>query len=174
MVASAGSINGSVGFAPYLGAFTYNLSALVNSQEFTNLFDQYRITFIVARWWLSVDPSAQTAAAAVYPKLYWYRDYDDSTIPGSLNEMRENGRTKVVNMHPSRPITIAFKPNTLLNVWNTGFTTATQSPAWKQWIDCTNPNTTHYGYKMAIDNFTNTNYTLTSEVTYYFQCKSVR
>lgn len=165
---------GNVSYAPFVQPVTFALNQLPNVTEFSNLFDQYRINFLVYKFYLRIDPSAQTAATASFPKMYWYRDYDDSAAPSNLNEIRESGRSRVAVLRPDRPVTVKFKPNTLINVWNTGLTSATQSPVWDAWVDVANVNTTHYGFKMAIDDFTNTNYRLDLEVFCYFQCKSVR
>lgn len=174
MLSQTSGIQGNATFAPYLGIGALNgISQVVNSSEFGNLYDQYRINFVVWKFWLKIDPSAQAAGSASFPKLYWYRDYDDTTIPGSLNEIRENQRAKVVVMNPNRPVTIAFKPNTLQLVYQSPVA-STYRPTWGQWIDAANLNTPHYGYKFGIDDLTNTNYRVDIEVTVYFSCRNPR
>lgn len=173
-MATGGSpITGSVAYIPFLSGAAFSLSSLVNVSDFSNLFDQYRITYIVVKYWLKIDPSAQAAASASYPRFFWYRDYDDSTSPSSLDEMRENGKCKCVVMYPNRPVTIAFKPNLLNTLFNSGIT-STYQPVWNTWVDMTNTGTTYYGYKYGIDDLTNTNYRVTSETTMYFQCRQSR
>lgn len=167
------TLAGSAAYNPYTLVFAPNFAQLVNSTDFANLYDQYRINFVVVKFWLKIDPSAQTASGASYPKLYWYRDYDDTTVPTSINEMRENAKCKVVVMNPNRPVTIKFKPNTLQLIYQSSIANQFK-PAFGQWLDMATTSTPHYGFKWAIDDFTNTNYTLNAEWTYYFQCRQPR
>lgn len=170
------SYTGNVAYNPLLVTWSanwINLALVVNASDFANLYDQYRINFVVFKVWLKIDPGAQTAATASYPKLYWYRDYDDNTAPGSLNEMRENVKCKVAVLNPNRPITIKFKPNTLQLLYQS--TIANQfKPVFGQWLDMSSTNTPHYGIKVAIDDLTNTNYKVEVETTFYFQCRQPR
>lgn len=168
----ANTITGAAGFAPYVSNFTVNLAGVVNSTEFGNLFDQYRITYCVVKHYLKVDPSAQAAATANYPKLFWYRDYDDSATP-TINEIRENTKCRVAILRPDRPIVWKFKPNTLRLMYQSGVTNQF-SPTWGAWLDCSTLTTPHYGFKYAIDDFTNTNYKLETEVKVYFECRQPR
>lgn len=173
MLASPAAFTGSAVYAPLTQANSFNLGLLQGSADFAALYDQYRINFIVAKFWLKIDPGAQSAAGASYPKFYWYRDYDDDTFPSSLNEMRENSKTKVVVMNPNRPITIAFKPNVLQTIYSSAVG-SNYKPVFNQWLDMSVTNTKHYGFKWCIDDLTNTNYTVTPEFTYYIQCRQPR
>lgn len=173
MVASPGTIVGSPAFLPYLNTFSYTLAGITNPSDFSNLYDQYRINYIVAKFWLKIDPSAQTAAGASYPKAYWYRDLDDTSLPTSLNEIRENATAKCVVMNPNRPVTIAFKPNTLNTLYGTALA-STYQPVWGVWHDMSQTSTIYYGFKFAIDDLQNTNYQVSTEVTYYLQCRQPR
>lgn len=167
---------GNVAYAPLVATFSsgyINLAQVVNSTDFANLYDQYRINFVVLKFWLRIDPSAQTAGTASFPKLYWYRDYDDATAPAGLNEMRENAKCKVAVLHPNRPITIKFKPNTLQLIYQSAVANQFK-PVFGQWIDMTTTNTGHYGIKYCVDDLTNTNYRLDTEATFYFQCRQPR
>jgi len=172
-IASANDISGGAALAPYLSNFTVNLQGVVNASEFGNLYDQYRITYARVKFYLKIDPSAQTAATAAYPKMFWYRDYDDSSTPGGLNEFRENTKSKVAILRPDRPLVISWKPNTLGLVYQSAIANQFK-PVWNQWLDCSTLSTTHYGFKWAIDDFTNTNYRLQTEVQLWFECRQPR
>lgn len=173
MLSSPFQFVGSAVYAPLVQSFTCTLGNLTSATDFTNLYDQYRINFVSVKFWLKIDPGAQTAAAASYPKFYWYRDYDDDGFPSNLNEMRENSKCKVIVMNPNRPITVAYKPNVLQTVY-ASTTTNTYKPAFNQWTDMANTSTKHYGFKWAIDDLTNTNYKVDLETTVYFQCRQPR
>lgn len=166
------SVQGNAVHTPYQAISDIKFSSLINSSEFGNLYDQYKIKWVKLQIWLRVDPSAQTASAAVYPKLYWYRDQDDTTLV-SQNEMRERSNTKIAVLRPDRPITIWIKPNVLNQVYR-GVGTVSYVPVWNQFLDMTNQDVVHYGIKYNIDNFTNTNYYIDGEQTYYFDCKNTR
>lgn len=167
------TITGNAAYNPYVSNLVFTLNACIASTEFTALFDQYRILTAVTHFWLKIDPSAQSATGASYPKLYWYRDYDDSANPSNLNEIRQNGKARVAVMTPNRPVTLVCKPNTLGLVYQSAVANQ-YAPKWKQWIDCNTPDTPHYGFKYAIDDLTNTNYKVEIEITLYFQCRNSR
>lgn len=55
------SYAGNVAYTPFTAAWSSNLIQLanvVNSTDFANLYDQYRINFVVLKFWLKIDPSA--------------------------------------------------------------------------------------------------------------------
>lgn len=167
------SLTGNAVYAPYIGAMGVTLGQVVNSADFANLFDQYKITYAKAKWYLSIDPGAQTATTANYPKLFWCRDFDDDTTVSSLNDLRENVRTKVAVLRPDRPVVIGWKPNVLRTVYGTAVA-STYTPAFNQWVDMSQTSTKHYGYKFAIDNLTNTAYKVEVEIQLWFECKNAR
>lgn len=169
-------IPGSATYAPYLNTFSASniqLANVVNSTDFANLYDQYRINYVVLKIWLVTDPGAQSAAAGTWPKFYWYRDYDDNTLPGSINEIRENAKARCAVLQPNKPLTIKFKPNTLQLLYQSAVASQ-YKPVFGQWLDMTTTSTGHYGFKYAIDNLTNTNYRVDMEATLYFQCRQPR
>lgn len=163
---------GNVVHAPYQGALTTTLGQVANSSEFTNLYDQYMITYVKYFFYLEVDPSAQSAATAIYPKLYTARDQDDSVIL-SQNEMRERGNLKIYVLNPNRPVAIGYKPNVLTTQFFNGVT-AGYTPVWSQWLDANNASVPHYGLKVNIDNFTNTNYRLRIEAKVWLAMRNSR
>lgn len=170
---SANDIAGNAVFAPYLSNLGVSLSGVVNSGEFGALYDQYRITYARAKFYLKLDPSAQGGTAAIMPKMFWYRDYDDGTIAGSLNEIRENTKHKCAILRPDRPISIGWKPNVLGLLYQSAV--ANQfTPKFNQWLDCSLLTTAHLGFKYAIDDFTNTNYRLQTEIQLWFECRQSR
>lgn len=168
-----GAFSGNAAYTPYLNAYSFNLAQLPNVADFTALFDRYMITHIQLRFYLKIDPSAQTASTASYPKLYYVKDYDDASAPGSLDVLREHSRCVQKVLHPNRPVIVNIKPAVLHEVFRTGVLTS-YSPKWKQYIDMANTNVEHYGLKWGIDDFTNTNYKLDIEGKMWFQCKDIR
>lgn len=166
-------IVGNATYAPYLDVLSYGLNTLPAVSEFTTLFDHYMITKVVTKFYLKIDPGAQAAASASYPRLFYIRDTDDSTLAANLDELRQYGTCKVKVMNPNRPITLVCKPNILGLSYSTAVA-SNYTPKWGQWIDLGDTNTRYYGWKFAIDDLTNTNYRVTVENVYYFKCKNSR
>lgn len=172
--ATAATVTGNVAYAPYQSSTNIALTQVVNSTDFTNLFDQFRINYVVIKFWLRIDPSAQAAGSASFPKLYWVRDKNSTTVL-SQNEMRERADCKIVVMNPNRPVVMKFKPNLLTQQLYTAVGTSSYTPAYNQWIDAkTSAATFYYGALWNIDDLTNTNYKVDIESTYYFQCKNTQ
>lgn len=166
-------IPGSITSAPLLSYIDYGFNGITNAGDFTGLYDQYRLNLVVSKVYLEVDPSAQTAATAIWPKIYWYRDRDDASAPGNLNEIRENAASRVAVLSPYRPVTITVKPNVLSMVYSTAVG-SNYSPKWGVWLDMSTTTSQHYGFKFGIDNLTNTNYGVRIERTCYFSCRHSR
>lgn len=160
--------------APWLGSFLLRgISDVINASDFTNLYDQYRVNKLVLKFYLKVDPGAQAAASANVPRLYWYRDVDDSNSPGDLNEIRENATAKVAVLSLTRPVTVVLRPNVLNTVYSSALASNYQ-PKWKQWLDINVSSTNHYCSKFGIDDLTNTNYRVDVEGILYFSCRQPR
>lgn len=166
------TITGNVAYAPYQSYSSIGLNNVTNASEFSALYDQFRINYVKLQFWLRIDPGAQTAATASYPRLYWYRDLD-SQIVATMSEMRERSNLKIAVLNPNRPVTIWVKPNTLAAIY-AGVGSTNYKPVFAQWLDMNVQSTTHYGIKFNIDDLTNTNYKVDIETTYYFECKNTR
>lgn len=170
--AQVSAIVGNAAHIPYQSFSQIRFSNILNSAEFSALYDQYRINWVKLQFFMKVDPSAQTAATAYYPKLYWYRDLDDQTL-ASPSEMRERSTTKIAVLNPMRPVTIWVKPNLLDLVRSSGAVNTTR-PSFGSWIDMSDTSVDYMGIKFNIDILQNVNYTVEVEQTFYFQCKNTR
>lgn len=173
-IGTSAQIAGNAVHAPWLGNFNLGgIGAVVNSTDFTSLYDQYRVNYLELKFYLKIDPAAQTAASATITRLYWYRDFDDSGAPADLNEMRENGKTKVYVLDPYKPLTIRVKPNVVAAMYQSAVTTQ-YSPKFNTWLDCAQPTTPHYVGKFAIEDLRNTNLFVQVEGTLHFSCRQPR
>lgn len=167
------SVSGNAVYAPYLNGLNFQLADIPSLADFTGLYDHYRIKYVELKFYLRKDPSAQVALDAVYPRMWWSTDYDDSSTPSSLNELREHGQCKTAILTQYRPIRIFIKPSTLaLNYASPVL--STYVPKWGQWVDMANTQVPFYGLKIGIDEFRITSQILDVEATYYIQCKGVR
>lgn len=169
----ATTIAGNAAYVPYLGSAYFALSQLPNAAEFAALYDQFKLTHVKMYVHLKRDPGAQSGAASTYPKFYLLRDYTDATAPASLNELRESGKTQCKVLTPNKRVTFNIKPAVSIS----GYRTAVANmymPAWKRWIDTQYTDTPHYGIKIGIDDLTNTNYVVSIEYKYWFQCRNTK
>lgn len=158
---------------PLIVAQAFSFQQLAGSGEFTSLFDQYMITHVQLKFFLRIDPSAQSASLANIPRLYWFTDHDDDTAPPNLNAFREHQRLKITPMSLYKPVTINVKPSILSQVYRTISTTG-YAPKWHTWIDCAQIDVPHYGLKWAIDDLTNTNYRVDVETVFWFRTRAPR
>lgn len=158
--------------APYGAAWSPLLGNIVALSELTPLFDQYKITNVVLKFHLRMDPGAQAAAQAYVPRLFWYRDYDDAAVPTSLDIFKERGNLKTTYLSSTRPVVIRFKPNTLDQVYR-GVTPG-YSPSWNKWIDINSSDTAYYGIVWAVNQHTNTSQIIDIEATYTVAFRGVK
>lgn len=147
------------------------MNNLVNVTEFANLYDQYRLDYVVQKWYLRFDTGAATPNVFYMPRLLWTRDLDSGNTLTSA-EIRERSQTRQAVLTPNRPIVIKYKPNLLREVFATTSAT-TWEPCWGKFIDWAVPNATHYGHATVLENFSENMY-VDIETKYYFSCKQAR
>lgn len=152
-------------------AYTFFLSEVIAYNEFTNLFDQYMIENVKVRFRLLLDPAAQTATNAIFPILYYRKDYDDDAVPASVDELRQCQDTGMVFVHPNKLTTISLKPKSLRAMYNPSVNAYSSIP--RAWIDCSYANAPHYGLKFAVQRLP-TGCTLLIDTLYTVRFKSPR
>lgn len=141
------------------GSITTSISELVQSSDFTGLFDQYRIARVIVTFQLITNPdaayplNATTSSATVnpsnwFPKLWYIPDYDggaDETI-SSIKE-RQGVRCRI--MRPNSVIRVAFTPKCRVLTYSTATSTGYSPRNIK--IDMSDVNVEHYGLKYVVD-----------------------
>lgn len=157
----------------WVEAYTTIFNDIRGASDFVNMFDLYRINKIVYKFQLVTDPSAQAAANAVWPTLYWSVDPDSASVPASINELRERGncRSKVLNC--TRPVKIIYRPACQGLIFR-GVTSAV-APKYKQWLDMASGDIPHYGLMVGADNVgpVAQQYRMRIERILYFSCKGI-
>lgn len=158
---------------------TFALSNVVGYTELTNLYDQYKIKSVTMKFHLisnpdrlttpGTDPAANYLTPPNYPKLWYYRDYDDSSAL-TLAQMREVGKAKFKILKPNSVVSIKLRPAVLTQLYRTAVTTG-YSPTWVKRIDCSQSDIPHYGLKWIMESdgvtlFTNSQYLLRIEYVY--------
>lgn len=168
---------------------TFMLSNVQNYTEFTNLFDQYKITKVEVLlklhtntfFQLATDGTTAINAPVAFPTIYMYNDHDDADTP-TLVDMRQ--RQKVVRrvLRPNSVVKWSVRPSILNQLYRTALTTG-YAPKFNQFIDCSATDVPHYGWKYYLDY---DGYTTPSgggygqdihvnvELKYHFECKDAR
>jgi len=136
-----GTIN-SAAAVPVFGSIATALSFLPNSSEFTNLFDEYKITKLQ----LSFTPikiQNNVDVAYTVPDFLTFVDKDDSAIPISINEFLQSPGMRLSTANRRHYQTLI--PKFAATVYNTAITSGYGSRT--GWLDCANPDIPHYGLK---------------------------
>ena len=141
------------------GSFTFALNDLTNYTEFTNLFDQYKITKVQIEFKMHTNPyilystqpvgGAQAAAPITFPTIYLVNDHDDATAL-TLAEFKERQSVRRFVLAPNKIIKWSVKPAILNQLYRTAVSTA-YAPKYGQFIDCAQADVPHYGVKWGID-----------------------
>lgn len=166
---STTSIFGIAGNAvtPILGGQAIQFNQLSNYGLYTALFDQYRIDCVEVTFFLRKDPGSSN-----YARLNVFPDFDDASAPSSLANVQSHPRVMQHVFTESHPkFTFSLVPRLAISAYGGAFTKYT-SPDEPLFVDSTNPDASHYGWKYAIENFSDT--TNSIEVIYrvWFTCRS--
>lgn len=137
----------------------FTLDSVTNYTELTTLYDQYRIRSVTMKFHLvtnpdrlttpGTDPASNYLAPPNYPKLWYVRDYDDSSAV-TLTTLREMGKAKFKVMKPNSVISVRIRPAVLTQLYRTDLTTG-YSPSWPKKLDCSQSNIPHYGLKWIVE-----------------------
>lgn len=139
------------GNAPtFATAYQFQLNQLPNYQEFTALFDMYRINKVVVR----LIPTAtqvlvnSDANSEECPLAYAAIDYNDATSPADANEIKQYGNCRVWALNKYQ--TFVFCPRTASPVYRDGATNAYLMNPKKLFIDCNYADVPHYGIRLIV------------------------
>lgn len=166
------------------GAISFQFDQIINNAEFDALYDRYKITKVVVEFQMINIPEAlydpNTAVVSTsnyYPRMWYVKDYDDSTIE-TLAQIKERAKTKSFVLRPNKIYKIAVKPAVLGQTYRTAVSTG-YAPMWNQWIDMAQKDVPHYGLKWVFDTHNynpsdTTPFRYNYTVKYYFTCKDVR
>lgn len=156
------------------GALTFKLSDLSNYTEFVNLYDQYRILGVKVEFRPRVTSADANPLSTLvqFGDLVTAIDHNDSSAPGSQNELYAYKRMKTTNMLKGQ--TRYIKPSVLIQMYESAISTGYGSK-WRQWLDTNDYDVPHYGLKYAIaPSNSATTVTIGVILTFYFQCKDFR
>lgn len=133
-------VNGVTGV---LGAFNFTLASVPNYTEFTNLYDQYKISAISVCFYprqTEVTTLLPADSAKANARFLSAIDYNDDTAPASFDAIREYESCKVTSCVEKHEVYI--KEPLFLN--NSGQNV-------NGWVSTANPSTRFYGLKYGCE-----------------------
>jgi len=156
------------------GQLSFMLSNLDDYNDFTQLFDQYRINKVVCRFIPKYTVSnLNTGAATNVTRFFSCIDTNDNSIPSNLNEIRQYQTCKITNATKSHTRTVACKPIIGAFTYAGSFVAPMTIP--KGWINCASATVEHFGLKYGIDQgVTGTLQSWGVEIKYYLSFRTVR
>jgi len=169
-------------------SFDFAFNNIINSAEFTALYDRYRIDKVVVKLQLVTNPNSQmkindqTVAGSTwanpnnwYPKVWSVNDHDDSSAE-TIAQLKERSGVKCKILQPNKTLTYVIRPAIAAMVYKT-VTTTGYGPKWGQWIDMQDVGVPHYGLKLVVDANGQdpiNEFVINVEKKFYFTCKDVR
>jgi len=131
----------------------FSLSDLPGSSDFTNLFDQYRITAVEIVYVFSTHILASQAR---YPRITFSVDYTDASTPASENAVLEYQNSETYQFGQTKhTFKRMFKPRAALAAFEGAFTGYGAAPP-NMWFDCSDSGVQYYGVKEWVSNFNST------------------
>jgi hypothetical protein len=122
----------------------FSLSGCINSSEFTNLFDQYRLLSVELVLWYERTVQ-NTEADALYPYMAYSTDWDgQAAAPTSTSEVLQHDNSKVKAFTDTDPL-IKIRINRPGVVAPVGTSSAIVHSLRSPWIDCSDATIPHYG-----------------------------
>ena len=128
-------------------AFSAKLSDIINSSDITQLCDSYKLKWAKIRIWCT-STTASTGSTAQLPSILYRTETDDSTVPTTVDSIREDMNAKCKVFYPGKPVVI-FVP-LKGQIRNDATTSGTQGGpiiTRPRWINSTYSNSVHYGLK---------------------------
>lgn len=151
-----------------LGSFTFQLTNIPNSTEFTSLYDQYKINAVPVCFYpkqTEVTSLSTTDNVRGNARILTAIDYNDDTPPTTLDDLRQYESCEVdviLNKHERYIPKPLFLNNSGQNV--------------NSWLSTANPSTKHYGLKYGVEptQAVGGSFTYNVEVTYYIAFKNTK
>lgn len=150
--------------------YYFDLSQVPNNNEFTDLYDQYKINAVKITFLPSQTMSNSLSSvnnAQGYVRFFSAIDYNDSSAPTSIDELRQYQSCKYTTVY--RKHTRYIRPK----VTDRGSTYTPGNP----WINTTAPTQQYFGLKVAVEPIDSTGVTsmiFTVEVKFYMSFKNVK
>jgi len=137
-------------------SWSFALSDLPNSNEFTNLYDSWRLDAVEIVLELATLTSAIGAIASpAMPTLIIYPDYDDATAPTGISVAEQVSQAERFTFSAAKPsFSRRVVPRAAIALATTSGGVLAGALNMKQpFIDCAYPSSVHFGVKAWIANY---------------------
>lgn len=137
---------------PYLSATSFNLDQVTGVTDLKNLYQEFRINCVVCTFYPVANMGNYTSQSSpLYniPIFGWAYDYNDDTVPSTLNNLRQfqNYRERPF----IKPISFKVFPAPNLRVYNGPFASDGFAVKRKMWLrTASSSNTPYYGIKFGV------------------------
>jgi len=180
---------------PVFFHLTFTLSDLPGYGDWTALYDQYKISMVVVRFFppyalpdYQIPTVASTNPTQIMPRLFLHTavDLDSDADPTSIDGLREYQTYQMSDLHRA-PVVVKFKPKIKCAYFNaeTGQVAYGTDFGRDNWIDCNNPDTKHFCLKYGIDAWSDSgpinvanpnskNITIPLSITYYLSFRNTQ
>lgn len=145
---------------PFANSFA--LSDVPNSTEFTALYDQYKIKGVSFKLYPRFNSVDQNLSGG---RIWTVLDYDDSNLPGSINELCQYQNVKCTNTSTVHSRYLKPQFNLIAGTANI--------PQRQHWLDVATPAVPYRGIKGIIEP-TSASVAYDCKLTYYLALKNVR
>lgn len=150
-----------------LRGVSFSLNQLPNFTNLTSLYDQYRIDKVELRFYFRSGGTTNN-----YPRLHVFPDFDDDSAPPTIADALAHPRVETHVFTPNRPeFRYALQPRMASAVYSTIVSTYAVAP-YGMFADSASAATKFYGFKMAVENFTDTTQLLDIYFKFYLTCRN--
>lgn len=152
-------------------SYVFKLSSVIDSGDFTQLYDKYKITGIKVRIMWQCN-QAGVSGTAVLPILSYSVDHDDAALPSSLYQITTKGTSKVKVLGQRNYVDVYIRPKVAGALYQSLLTGYSSVKA--PFINSTYPDVQHYGLKFWLNNVymaAGINNQFEIQPTYYIACK---
>jgi len=138
-------------------AITVALNHLPSYQEFTNLFERYKITKLTVKITPQMGDSYNAATGSAIPTINSVLDFTDSTPPVSQDAVNQYESLQTQLLTVDKPFSRSCCPKPASSMYvsavNSGYSSTSKHD--DIWLDCTAPSNAapHYGMKFWVRNF---------------------
>lgn len=146
--ADTGSIQGTAAVA---GALSFQLDSVLQKTDLTNMFDRYKINGVKLDF-LFQQNTSDMAGGSLLPVMWGSYDFDDDAPPTTREQIQVKGYCRQRVLNANRNFSIYVKPRILRQAATASgpdISTSDRAP----WINSTQSDVTHLGYKFWIDNW---------------------
>ena len=128
----------------------FRLSNVIQSSEFTALFDRYKIVGVRYKI-MYMSNMSSVSGGTVLPVIHWTTDTDDADVPASLTTLQAKSSCKYKVFGNQQTIKTYIKPMVAENVYSSSISTG-YSVKKAGWVNSVYPDVQHYGIKVWISN----------------------